>query len=136
MSLFDTLGIAGSGLTAERLRMDVAASNIANADTAGTAATGPYQPEAAVFVPYQVGADPAAHGVMAAAIVSPTPATQQAYDPSNPAANAQGYVATPNIDVAAQMADLLGASRSFQLDATVAQAAKQSALDALSIGQG
>ena len=115
--------------------MDVAASNIANADTTGTASSGPYQPEAVVFTPYQVGTDPAAHGVMAAAIVSPTPATRQTYDPGNPAANAQGYVAAPAVDVAAQMADLLGASRSFQLDATVAQAAKQSALDALDLGQ-
>ncbi len=56
MSLFDTLHIAASGLTAQRLRMDVAASNVANADST-VGASGTYRPQAVLFTPFQVGAD-------------------------------------------------------------------------------
>lgn len=133
MSIFDTLRIAASGLTAQRLRMDVASSNIANADTTASPDGGPYRPEAVVFTPFQI-AGAAAQGVAATAIVRPGTGTRQVYDPSNPAADGQGMVTYPDVDVAAQMADLIGASRSFQLDATVASAAKQSALDALDLG--
>ena len=135
MGIFDTLRIAASGLTAQRLRMDVASSNIANADTTASPGGGPYRPEAVVFTPFELSGEPGAQGVSAAAIVQPGAGSREVYDPSNPAADAQGMVTYPDVDVAAQMADLIGASRSFQLDATVASAAKQSGLDALDIGR-
>jgi flagellar basal-body rod protein FlgC len=137
MSVFDTLRIAASGLTAQRLRMDVAASNLANSETTSTPEGGPYQQESVFFSTYQVAAgDPAAKGVVATAIVTPNQATRSEYDPRDPAADANGFVQFPDIDLASQMADLMGASRSYNLDATAAQAAKQSALDALDIGRG
>ena len=138
MSVFDTIRIAASGLTAERLRMDVAASNLANAQTTrtqnGPAGT-PYEAEAVVFQAQQMGPMAAAQGVSAVAIVKPPSPNVRVYDPTNPDAARTGFVNYPNVDVASQMTDMMGAARSYQVDATVAQAAKQQALDALDLGK-
>jgi flagellar basal-body rod protein FlgC len=136
--VFDTIRIAASGLTAERLRMDVAASNLANAQTTrtqnGPAGT-PYEAEAVVFQAQQMGPMAAAQGVSAVAIVKPPSPNVRVYDPTNPDADRTGFVNYPNVDVASQMTDMMGAARSYQVDATVAQAAKQQALDALDLGK-
>jgi flagellar basal-body rod protein FlgC len=138
MSVFDTIRIAASGLTAERLRLDVAASNLANAQTTrtqnGPAGT-PYEAEAVVFQAQQMGPMAAAQGVSAVAIVKPPSPNVRVYDPTNPDADRTGFVNYPNVDVASQMTDMMGAARSYQVDATVAQAAKQQALDALDLGK-
>jgi flagellar basal-body rod protein FlgC len=134
MSVFDTIRVAASGLTAQRLRMDVAASNLANAQTTRTAQGGPYQKESVVFTPYDSGAGTGAQGVAAVAIASNTPPIRT-YDPSHPDADANGFVFLPGVDVASEMADMMGAARSYQVNATVAQAAKQLALDALDLGR-
>jgi len=139
MSVFDTIRIAASGLTAERLRMDVAASNLANAQstrTNGGAAGQPYQEEAVVFQAQQMGPMAAAQGVSATAIVQPSKPNLRVYDPNNPDADQTGFVTYPNVDVATEMTDMMGAARSYQVNATVAQAAKQQALDALDLGRG
>jgi len=135
MSVFDTLRIAGSGLTAERLRMDIAASNLANAQTTRTAAGGPYRAEHVVFQTSQIGSDPSSMGVIGSAVVAPGGGTVRVYDPTHPDADAQGFVAYPDVDVTTELTDMMGASRAYQVDATVASAAKQSALDALEIGR-
>lgn len=135
MSVFDTFRIASSGLTAQRLRMDVAASNLANADTTRTPAGGPYRPESVVFAPQAMAAG-GAQGVAAVAILNPNRPPIRSYDPTNPDADADGFVLRPDVDVAAEMTDMMGAARSYQISATVAQAAKQSALDALDLGRG
>ena len=137
MSVFDTIRIAASGLTAQRLRMDVAASNLANAETTRSQANPqqPYQEQAVVFQAQQMGPDSAAQGVSAIAIVNPARPNVRTYDPGNPDADAQGFVTYPNVDVSSEMTDLMGAARSYQVNATVAQAAKQQALDALDLGK-
>ncbi len=136
MSVFDTIRIAASGLTAQRLRMDVTASNIANAHSTRSLEGGPYQAESVVFAPEQMAVDGAAPGVSARAIVTPNQKRNRVYDPTSPDADAAGFVSYPDVDIAAQMADMMGAARSYQLNSTVAQAAKQSALDALELGRG
>ena len=136
MSVFDTIRIAASGLTAQRLRMDVASANIANADSTRTAAGGPYQPESVVFAPQTVGTSGSAPGVGAVAIITPNLGPVRVYDPSHPDADGQGFVSYPDVDIATQVADLMGAARSYSLNSTVAQAAKQQALDALELGRG
>jgi len=138
MSVFDTIRIAASGLTAQRLRMDVAASNMANAQTTRTEngkVGQPYQEEAVVFQARQMGPIAAAQGVSAVAIVNPARPNTRVYDPTNPDADQTGFVNYPNVDVASEMADMMGAARSYQVNATVAQAAKQQALDALDLGK-
>jgi flagellar basal-body rod protein FlgC len=136
MSIFDTIGIAASGLTAQRLRMDVAAANIANAGTTRTAAGGPYAPESVVFSSEQITPGAAAAGVAAVATVTPNKVPIRTYDPGNPEADGQGFVSYPDVDIAAEMADMMGAARSYSLNSTVLQAAKQQALDAIEIGRG
>jgi flagellar basal-body rod protein FlgC len=137
MSVFDTIRIAASGLTAERLRMDIAASNLANAQTTRSQkdAGQPYQEQAVVFQARQMGPGEGAQGVSAIAIVNPARPNVRSYDPGNADADAQGFVTYPNVDVSAEMTDIMGAARSYQVNATVAQAAKQQALDALDLGK-
>jgi flagellar basal-body rod protein FlgC len=135
MSVFDTIRIAASGLTAERLRMDVASSNIANQrSTRNAQGTGPYQPVEPVFASIGMTAD-GGQGVAATGLVAVGGAPIRVYDPTHPDADPQGFVAYPDVDVAAQMADLMGSARSYSMNATVTQAAKQSALDAIEIGR-
>ena len=138
MSVFDTMRIAASGLTAERLRMDVAASNLANAQSTrnSTGQVGqPYREEAVVFAAAQMGPTAAQQGVSAVAIVNPTRPNVRVFDPTNPDADTSGFVSYPNVDVASEMTDMMGASRSYEVNATVAQAAKQQALDAIDLGK-
>ena len=68
-------------------------------------------------------------------IVNPARPNVRTYDPGNPEADAQGFVTYPNVDVSSEMTDLMGAARSYQVNATVAQSAKQQALDALDLGK-
>ena len=137
MSVFDTIRIAASGLTAQRLRMDIAASNLANAQTTrSSGGTGqPYEAQAVVFQATQMGPDASAQGGSAVAIVNSNRPNIRTYDPGNPDADAQGFVTYPNVDVSTEMTDMMGAARSYQVNATVAQAAKQQALDALDLGK-
>lgn len=136
MSVFDTISIAASGLTAQRLRMDVASGNIANAESTRSAAGGPYRPESVVFSAQPVSANASAPGVAAVEIATPNSGPLRVYDPTHPDADAHGFVSYPDVDVATQVADLMGAARSYSLNSTVAQAAKQQALDALELGRG
>ena len=141
MSFFDAIGIAASGLTAERTRMDVTSENLANADTTQGANGQPYQRQEVVL--QQVGGGfnaalssamgnvggnaggPVAGGVQVGGIVSdPTP-DQMVYDPGNPAANAQGYVKMPNVNPVNEMVDMIDESRSYQSDVTAMTTAKQ-----------
>lgn len=125
MGLFDALNVSGSGLSAERLRMDVTADNLANAQTAG------YRRKDVVFREVLDGAQ--SKGVQAAAIVQdPTP-NRQVYDPSNPDANAQGYVSMPNVNSVTEMVDLITASRGYEANVTAMQTAKQMFLKTLDI---
>ena len=140
MSFFDAIGIAASGLTAERTRMDVTSENLANADTTQGANGQPYQRQEVVLQQVgggfnaalssamgagAVGGGPVAGGVQVGGIVSdPTP-DQSVYDPGNPSANAQGYVKMPNVNPVNEMVDMIDESRSYQSDVTAMTTAKQ-----------
>ncbi len=138
MGLFDAIGIAGSGLTAERIRMDVTAENLANADTTRAANGQPYQRQDVVLAQVgsssfggalsgamaQSGGAQPAGGVAVTGIVSDATPDQQVYDPGNPEADAQGYVKMPNISTVTEMTDLISESQSYQSDVTAMQTAK------------
>ena len=129
--------ISGSALTAQRLRMDVVAGNIANADTTRTnGQRAPYQRQEVVFQPLLAGADSPGNGLQVAAIVrDPTPA-RQVYDPSHPDADPQtGLVAYPNVDTTTEMTDLLSASRAYEANVTVLNAIKQMAQRSIDLGR-
>jgi flagellar basal-body rod protein FlgC len=135
MSFFDSLDIAASGLTAERVRMDVTAENLANAQTTNGPGGQPYQRQEVVLS--QVGssfgatlagalggAAPPPGGVEVSGIINdPTP-DQLVYDPGHPGANAQGYVRMPNVNPVTEMTDLISESNSYQADVTAMDTAK------------
>jgi flagellar basal-body rod protein FlgC len=142
MSFFDAISIAASGLTAERVRMDVTSENLANADTTQGAGGQPYQRQEVVLQQNGggfnaalssamgasaggVGGGPVAGGVSVTGVVSdPTP-DQSVYDPGNPAANAQFYVKMPKVKPVNEMVDMIDESRSYQSDITAMSTAKQ-----------
>jgi flagellar basal-body rod protein FlgC len=138
MSFFDSMDIAASGLTAERVRMDVTAENLANADTTQGANGQPYQRQEVVL--QQVGGNSFSStlasamgqtssaatpgGVEVAGIVNdPTP-DQLVYDPGAPGANKAGYVKMPNVNSVTEMTDLIDESDSYQDDVTAMDTAK------------
>jgi flagellar basal-body rod protein FlgC len=154
MGLFDAIEIAGSGLSAERVRMDVTSENLANAQTTKAANGQPYQrqevelqqtgtpssnfeatlsealgsPAAGSAAGESALTHPPTHppagGVQVAGIVADKTPDQQVYDPGNPEANAQGYVKMPNVNTVTEMVDLISESRSYQSDVTAMQTAK------------
>jgi flagellar basal-body rod protein FlgC len=141
MGFFDPIDIAASGLTAERVRMDVTAENLANAQTTRAANGQPYQRQevvlqqaggfgqtlagamAGVATP-TFGSAPTPGGVQVAGIVADQTPDQFVYQPGNPDANAQGYVRMPNVNSVTEMVDLIDESRSYEADVTAMQTAK------------
>ena len=138
MGLFDAIGIAGTGLTAQRIRMDVTAENLANADTTRGADGRPYRRQDVVLSQVgaggfggaltgaiaQAGPGRPAGGVAVTGIVSDNTPGQKVYDPGNPEADAQGYVTRPNISTVSEMTDLITEQQSYQSDVTAMQTAK------------
>jgi flagellar basal-body rod protein FlgC len=137
MGLFDAIGIAGTGLTAERIRMDVTAENLANADTTKGANGKPYERQEVVLA--QDGSPGGFEGALSGAlqrssaqqggvqvtgIVGDTSPDQQVYDPGNPEANAKGYVTLPNVSTVTEMTDLISEQQSYQSDVTAMQTSK------------
>ena len=141
MGMYAALGISASGLAAERLRMDVIANNLANADS--TNGVGDAYHRRAVVMAESSGSGaqfslprPAGlsatgdgsadlNGVAVTGIVEdPTPG-KQVYDPGHPDANAQGYVTMPNVDSVTEMVDLISESRAYEANTTAMQTAKQ-----------
>jgi flagellar basal-body rod protein FlgC len=135
MSLFGGLEISASALTAERLRMDVVAENLANAQTTRGADGQPYRRKEVILQerPGTFGASLSAAmnkganggGVQVAAVVEDQTPLKQVYDPGHPDADADGYVAMPNVDTVTEMVDLIGAQRAYEANVTAMQAAKQ-----------
>ncbi len=133
MGLVDALRIAASGMTAERLRMDVIAENLANANTTRTSAGGPYRRKEVVLEPAGRPFADLLAGVRVAAIVPDPRPPRQVYDPGHPDADARGYVALPNVSPVTEMVDLITASRAYEADVQVLATAKQMALRALDL---
>jgi flagellar basal-body rod protein FlgC len=148
MSLFNAIQIAGSGMDAERVSMDVTAENLANAQSTTTNGK-PYQPQTVelsevsgssfqsalddAITGAQSDSGPVAGSVEVAGIESEPSQTQLVYDPGNPNANKQGYVAQPDISTVTQMVNLIDESNSYQADVTAMQTAKDMYNAALSV---
>jgi flagellar basal-body rod protein FlgC len=121
MGMFDALEISGTGLTAQRLRMDVTAENLANAQSTN------YRRKEVVLQQASFGdaLDAAStRGVEVAGVVQDASAGRRVYDPGNPAADVQGYVTMPNVDSVTEMVDLIGSSRAYEANVTAMQTAK------------
>ena len=120
MGMFDALEISGTGLTAQRLRMDVTAENLANAQSTN------YRRKEVVLQQATFGdaLSAASRGVEVAGVVQDASPARRVYDPGNPAADAQGYVTMPNVDSVTEMVNLIDSSRSYEANVTAMQTAK------------
>jgi flagellar basal-body rod protein FlgC len=134
MSLFNVMSIAGSALTAQSARLNSTASNLANADSMVGADGKPYRAKQVVFHATPVTAD-GGIGVRVAAVVESAAPGRMVHDPKSPAANEQGYVEMPNVNVVEEMTNMISASRAYQTNAEVMSAAKSLLLKTLAIAQ-
>ncbi|HUJ57878.1 MAG TPA: flagellar basal body rod protein FlgC [Kofleriaceae bacterium] len=137
---FASMEVSASGLAAERTRMNVAASNLANAQTTQAEGGGPYKRRdvvlASAALPGTTGPDAQAiRGVQVSQITQDGSPPRLEYDPGNPQANAQGYVAYPNINPVEEMVDMITASRAYEAGITTMSTASSMAERALSIGK-
>lgn len=126
--------IAGSALTAQSQRMNVAASNMANADSVAGPDGLPYRARQVVFETAPVPGD-AIGGVRVSRVVEDASPFRLVHDPKNPAANAEGYVAMPNVNPVEEMVNMISASRSYQANVEVLNTAKALMLKTLTVGQ-
>lgn len=155
MSFWDSLRIASSALSAQRLRLDIISNNIANAETTRTEEGTPYQRKDVVFSPQ--GSSPfvprflnvlrsfrggsttlpatSVAGVRVNSIVTDPNPGPRIYDPTHPDADEEGYVTYPNVNLVVEMTNMLSATRSYEAGLAIVEAAKRMAQKALEIGR-
>jgi flagellar basal-body rod protein FlgC len=137
MNLFSLMQVSGSALEAERIRAEVVAANMANAETTRTPEGGPYRRQHVVFTSMAPGesfgsqfaqhmgqTDPEVGGVRVSAVVEDPGEPLRRYDPGHPDADKNGYVAYPDINPLTEMVDLMGATRAYGLNSSAVQAEK------------
>ncbi len=138
MSVFKVFDVAGSGMSAQMLRLNTVASNLANAETMATNKEDVYKARHPVFesVLQDVGNMDDVATVKVSGIMQEETAATAHYRPNHPLANEEGYVYSPNIDAVAEMADMISASRSYQNNVEVLSTTKELLLRTLQMGQG
>ena len=149
MAFLSSFDISASGMSAQRMRMDIAAENIANMDTTRTEGGGAYRRKDIVFESYGAGSFREAlrnasvgkgfsarnAGVRVAAIVEDDREMKQVYNPGHPDADENGYVTLPNVDLLKETVDSMSATRSYEANITAFNAMKMMAQKALDIGK-
>ena len=135
MSLFNIFDIASSALAAQTERLNVTASNIANADSAAGPDGAAYRAKQVVFqaVPDQSGTGPAK--VRVAGVVEDASPARKVYDPKHPMADSKGYVTMPNVNVVEEMTNMISASHSYQTNLDMMNTAKNLLVKTLALGQ-
>jgi len=145
MDFFDALHVSASGLSAQRLRMNLISANLANVNTTRTKAGGPYRRKDPVFAAQAPTASfremlrnrekEMLKQVAVVGIIEDSRAPIRKYDPHHPEADENGYVSLPNINIMEEMVNMISATRSYEANVTAIKAAKEMALKALEIGQ-
>ncbi|MES1192169.1 MAG: flagellar basal body rod protein FlgC [Steroidobacter sp.] len=137
MPLFNIFDIAGSGMSAQSVRLNTTASNLANADSVSTTASDAYKARHPVFKAIQSALNKSqpGSGVKVLGIMQSKDKAQARYEPGNPLANADGYVYESNVNVVEEMADMISASRSYQNNVEVMNTSKDLMLATLKLGQ-
>lgn len=146
MSLTNIFDIAGSGMAAQSIRLNTTASNVANADSASSSIDEVYRARKPVFsaiqqdvmsqaMTGQLGGLPASQGVQISGIIESDAPLNMRFEPDHPLADDQGYVMYPNVNVVEEMADMMSASRSFQTNVSIMDAAKTMMQRLLTLGQ-
>jgi len=141
MSLYNIFNIAGSGMSAQTTRLNIVASNLANADTVSSSSGATYRSRSPVFAAamqdamnMQSGSSPSA-GVRVLGVVESQSPLQQEYKPNHPMANDEGYIFRPNVNTVEEMANMMSASRTYQNNVEMLNTAKQLLQQTLRIGQ-
>lgn len=135
MSLFSVFDVAGSAMSAQTVRLNTTASNLANADSASATEEGAYRARRPVFTEFRDVFSDAVSGVRVAGIVEDTTPAQRKYLPDHPLSDGDGYVYTSGVNVVEEMADMISASRSYQNNVEVINTSKQLLLNLLRLGQ-
>ncbi len=145
-NFFSSFNISSSGLTAERLRMDIISRNIANANTTRTASGSPYRRQIPIFqemksTPFSevfdrvTGNETSRDGVEVASITEDKTPFKREYNPSHPDADKDGYLMLPNVEVVSEMINLISANRAYDANVTIMNGMKSMALKAMEIGR-
>ncbi len=137
MPSFNIFDIAGSGMSAQTVRLNTTASNLANADSVSSKAGDAYKARHPVFKAVQAGLSDNAEGsqVQVVGIAQNQAAAEAKYEPGNPLANTDGYVYSSNVNVVEEMVDMISASRSYQNNVEVMNTSKELMLATLKLGQ-
>ena len=151
MSFWTALRIGSSGMSAQRLRMDIISNNIANAETTRTAEGGPYKRQDVIFMPkaqstflpefirarqaQDIEAFSEERGMKVAKVTTDDSEGLKVYDPSHPDADIDGFVTYPNVNMVVEMTNMLSATRSYEANLAVINFAKQMAIRAVDIGR-
>ena len=137
MSSFKVFDIAGSGLSAQSVRLNTVASNLANADSVSGDPNQVYRAKHPLFeaIRASLGSNAASSGVAVKGIVENQAAPAARYEPGNPLANTEGYVYGPNVHVVEEMVDMISASRAYQNNVEVLNTSKELMLATLRLGQ-
>lgn len=151
MSFWTELRIGSSGMSAQRLRMDIISNNIANAETTRTAEGGPYKRQDVVFMPkaqstflpefvrarqaQDIEVTSEERGVKVSEVTTDESEGLKVYDPTHPDADKDGFVTYPNVNMVVEMTNMLSATRSYEANLAVINFAKQMALRAIDIGR-
>ena len=141
MNFLDALQISGSGMSSQSARMNVIATNLANAEATRTPEGGPYKRKEVIFgsVPFKEVLEGQNKSLISESkvmgVIEDTRTPQMKYDPGHPDADAQGYVALPNVNVIQEMVNMMLASRSYEANVTAVQTTKDMAMRALEIGK-
>ena len=148
MSLYNILNVAASGMSAQTVRLNTTASNIANVDSVASSVDKTYRARQPIFAvqnkplddsgfTYALDGDSGeqGNGVNVLGIVESNAPLQKRYQPDHPAADKEGYVSYPNVNIVEEMANMMSASRSFETNVEVANTAKQMLQRILTLGQ-
>jgi len=145
MSLFSSINISATGMTAERTRMDVISENISNANTTRTSSGTPYKRKLVVFSESKpkfsdvlndtLSKSNQSNGVKITAIKEDDSPYKVVYEPGHPDANENGYVEMPNVDITKEMVDMISATRAYEANITALNSSKSMFMKALDIGR-
>ncbi len=134
MSLFKIFDVSGSAISAQSQRLNVVASNLANAESIAGPDGQPYKARQVVFQTQNLGTDPSAAGVKVTQVIQNSTPARRIHDPSNPLADADGLVTMPNVNPVEEMVNMISASRSYQTNVDVMNTAKSLLQKVLQLG--
>ncbi|CDG52477.1 MULTISPECIES: flagellar basal body rod protein FlgC [Halomonadaceae] len=136
MSMFSAFDIASSAMSAQSQRMNVTASNMANADSVAGPDGETYRSKQVMFETQAQSNRYGVGGVRVTEVVEDDSPLRMEYMPSHPAADEEGYVAKPNVEPVHEMVNMISASRSYQANVEVFNTSKQMLMQTLSLGEG